>query len=351
MARAKVLRNRILSIAVSLALAFFLWLALAGQDTSTTEISVPLELTNLPSDLTIKTDLPTAVNFQVLANAAQLRFLTDRKLQIWIDASSAREGYNAFPVDPDALELPRGVQVRKVSPQVLEFEAVRTSDKVVPLRATVTGAVSQGFRVQALTLSPDEVTLRGPQELLKAIDELPTTPIALEGLTRDTQLVVTPSLADLDPSLMVDPREIRVSVKVEEQRVEATFPDLPIGLDLKNGGLGLSPILQPDRATISVAWPASRGRPVTAAEIRVRVFVDEERLRKEGTLTLPVVAVAPNGTTITGITPVNVVIRLNPEGRPTPAPASPVVPAPASPVAPAPASPVVPAPGEAPPKL
>jgi|GEM_PF-1874023 len=312
--RGRGVRTRILSIVVSLALSFFLWLALSGQDTSTTELSVPLELVNMPGNLAVKSELPTSVTFQVLANTAQLRFLSDRKLHVWINAASTREGYNAFPVDSNSLDLPRGVQVRRVSPPVIEFEAVKTANKTLPLKPTVSGTVNPAYRVKALIIEPDQVTVQGPKEILDSLTELSTNPIPLEGLTRDTNLTVTPALTpELDPSLIITPREIKVSISVEERTLEETFADLPVELDFKNGGGRADDLLvEPTRAEITLSWPASRARAVTAGDIRIRVFVDMERLRAEKSLSLPVVAVPPGGTTVTAISPVNVTVSLPP---------------------------------------
>lgn len=310
--REKVISTRVLSIVVSLALSFFLWLALSGQDTSTTELTVPLELANMPTDLAIKSELPTSVTFQILANTAQLRFLNDRKLHVWINASTAREGFNAFSVDPGSLELPRGVQVRRVTPQLIEFEAIKTSSKTVPLRPTVSGALNSAFRVRSMTLDPDRVTVQGPRELMENLTELATTPIPLEGLTKDVSLTVTPAVADLDPVLIVTPREIRAIVNVEERTVEETFTGLPIELDIKNADVGGDVNLSPKRADVTVSWPASRSRAVSGGDVRLRLLVDMDRLSSEKTQSLPLVAVSPSGTTVTGISPVNVTVVFKP---------------------------------------
>lgn len=311
----KAISARILSIVVSLALSFFLWLALSSQDTSTSELTVPLELANMPANLAVKgDDLPTSVTFQVMANTAQLRFLSDRKLHVWINAASAREGYNAFTIAPDSLDLPRGVQVRRVTPQLIEFEAVKTANQILPLKPTLSGKVNPAFRVRDLVIEPDRVTVEGPKEVLDGLTELATTPISLEGLTSSTTLTVTPAVGDLaDSGLVITPREIKVLINVEERTVEETFTALPVETDFKNGGgrpNGL--LLTPERVDITVSWPASRARAVTARDIRVRVSVDANKLRDERELLLPVVAVPPNGATVTAIKPANVTVKLPP---------------------------------------
>lgn len=315
--RNKALHNKILSILASLFLSFFLWLALAGQDTSMTELSVPLELANFPSDLAIRNEVPAAISFQVLANTAQLRFLADRKLHIWINAASAREGYNAFSVDADSLDLPRGVQVRKITPPVIELETVKTTNKVVSLKPDTTGMVHKDYRVRTLILEPDEVSIQGPQELLAELESLPTTPIQLNDLQKDTTLTVTPLLSDLPPGIIVVPREIKAAITLEERKLEEIFPDLPIEAVGRNGRLSNLKLV-PDKAEISVSWPLSRAKAITASDIRIQVTVDEDELKLIGSLVLPLVAVAPNGVAVTAIKPGSVTVLRREANTPPP---------------------------------
>ncbi|MDR0882865.1 MAG: hypothetical protein LBP55_10095 [Candidatus Adiutrix sp.] len=310
--RGKVLRNQIWSITISLALSFFLWLALAGHNTSTISLSLPLELTNLPETLARKSNVPEAITVQIQANAAQRRFLDDFQLSVKINVASAREGHNTFPVVPDLLALPRGVQIQDINPAVVEFEAVKIAHKIVPLEPRTYGHVQEGFRLKAVTTDPDMVNITGPLELLQPIHELATTQISLEGLSGTTTILVTPVLTDLDPSLDVTPREIKVTIEVVEQTLEHTFSNLPIGVEFK-GGVKHPALLNlyPDRAEIEVSWPISRTRPVTAADIQVRVpAVAEDKLLQSGQLTLPVTAVVPNGVTLISIKPPQVTVTL-----------------------------------------
>ena len=323
--RVKVLRNKILSIIVSLMLSFFLWLTLAGQDTSITDLTVPLELANLPGDLVIRTEVPTSVSFQLLTNTAQGRFLADRKLHVWLNVASARVGHNTFEVNEDSLELPRGVSVRKVTPQLIEFETVQTTDKVVPLKPNVIGRPNPAFLVRSMIMQPDEVTLKAPREILDTLDSIATAEIDISGLDKDTVFNVNPVQPVPPPVLNISPKDIKVMFNVEERRLEETFNDLPIEIDLKSG-LRVDPLLEisPGTADISVSWPASRSQGIRPSDLKVRVFVDDDKLKLEGILTPPVVAVAPSGVTVTAIKPVNVTVTR--KNGPEPAPAAPVLP-------------------------
>lgn len=311
MARGKILRNRILSMLVSLALSFCLWLALSGQDTSTVDIVVPLELTNLPSDLVIKSEVPNSVTFQVSANTAQIRFLADRKPHLWINVSTAHEGSgNVVSVPLDSLDLPRGVQVRKATPAVIEFETARLSQKTVPVKPSIVGNANPAYRIHSMIISPDEVVVQGPIEQLEPISFISTTPINIEGLSANATIVVFPSPADLDPSLTVSADEITAQFKVEERTIAETFRRIPIEFDLKNDSVARENIdISPAVAGISVSWPASRSLPVNADDIKAIIYIDGDKLKSAGRLEVPVVVAPPAGVTITAINPVNVSLK------------------------------------------
>jgi hypothetical protein len=297
---------------VSLALAFFLWLALAGRDTSIFDLTVPLELAGLPADLAIKTEVPASVTIQVMANTAQGRFLADRRLNMQLDVSTAKEGPNAFPFAEDALELPRGVQLNKIVPSMIEFEAVKLIDKMVPVKAATSGRLSAAYRLKAVTVEPDRVRLRGPAEMLGKITEAPTAPIALDGITQSQTMMVSLADGSLPAGLEIIPKELRVVVVLEDVLEKASFPGVPVTVDRASPADGSRVRVAPEKVKISVAWPVSKVRGVAPEDITAQVYVDEEKLRREGKLTLQIIVVPPEGVTVTAIEPPNAAVTYLP---------------------------------------
>ncbi len=307
------MRGKFASMVVALALSFLLWLSLAGQDTSTLDLTVPLELVNLPADLRINT-IPTSVIVQVSANTAQGRFLAERKPHLFINVSAAKIGRNTFPISADSLELPRGVQVRQVSPPVLEFTAIKITNKIVPLRYTVSGSVAPAFRVHSVVTEPDVVTVEGPQELLDQVESIPTTAIDLEGLTSDTQLTVAPDITSLDPKLLVSPNKIRIAIHLEEVLRTETFAALPIVPDVENLPEGWQIELTPPSANVAVSWPASQSKEISPEDLLVEVSIDADELFSDGSpgepLSLPVIVELPPNVTMTAVSPVTTTVTI-----------------------------------------
>jgi len=325
------MHGRISSLLVSMALAFCLWLSLAGLETSLVDFTVGLRLNSLPDNLVIKGEMPKSLNLRVRANAAQMRFLSDRALSLPLDLSQAREGYNSFPVHTDLLNLPRGVEIIDINPGVLEFEILKLSQKEVPVKPRVVGRPAPGFLVENLVLEPAAVTIQGPSDVLAQVDRLETAPLAVEGLTKDA--VFSIGLSPPEGSVtVVGAKEIQVKVSVLEISARAVFSDIPVEVETRsrdqNSSRLLGPfgrpddpgsaaegeasfIVQPPVISVTISWPSSRGRPVEAREVRARVVLGAEPLKAR--ITVPVEVVPPEGAAVVAISPALVGVSPAPE--------------------------------------
>ena len=326
------MRGRIYHLAISMALAFCLWLNLVGLDASFVDFTVGLYPHSLPDHLSLKGETPKAVTIRVRANAAQARFLSDGKLGLPLDLSQAREGYNIFPVLLEPLNLPRGVEIYEVNPETIEFEALSLPRKEVPVQPKVVGRPAPGFRLKGLVLEPAAVTIQGPPETLARVYRIETTPLIVDGLTRDAVLVVNAVLPEGTVTI-VGSNEIQASVNIsEEDRLQAVYADIPVEMEILSdqdqGSRGkaspamidpASLIIRPARVSVTISWPSSLGRPVED-EVRAQVMVNGEQLRAERRITALVTAVPPGGAEVTDISPETVEISYAPPADEAPKP-------------------------------
>jgi len=210
------MRGRLYSLVVSMALAFCLWLNLVGLDASLLDLAVGLDPHSLPDNLLVKGEMPKEVTLKVRANAARARFLAEHKLTLPLDLSRAQEGYNVFPVLLDPLQLPRGVQVSGINPETIEFEALALAQKQVTIKPSLAGRPAPDFHLEGLTLEPSAVTIQGPPEILAQVEQLETTPLAVDGLTDDA--VFTVNLVPPEGFVaIVGSKEIQVTVGISRE--------------------------------------------------------------------------------------------------------------------------------------
>lgn len=314
-------RTNIWYIVVSLTLSFFLWLALAGHNMNTMELSVSLELDQIPVGFALGSELPFSVEVQLLANTAQMRILDDQKFHLKLNAATTIEGHNTLVLDTDSLDLPRGVLVRQIIPSTISFTLIKFTDQLMPLTPILLGQPDPSFRVKSVTLDPPQVTLKGPHELLQTITTLSTKPLNISGLKASVTRLVAPDLtAWKGQGIESRPNEIQAIIQIGERQNVESFTDLPLVLDFKNGA-HIKPgdiTIIPDKVAVEVSWPASRLEAVNPQGIQPRVQVDVEKLKKNLSLTPPVVVVTPQGVKLTAVNPVYVEVRYTPPESPTP---------------------------------
>src|SRR5262245_41141524 len=81
---------------LSIVIAAVLWFAIAGQEVVERSLRVPLEYTNMPTQLETSGDTPTVVDVRVRGSSAALSRLSPGELVAILDVRSARPGRRLF---------------------------------------------------------------------------------------------------------------------------------------------------------------------------------------------------------------------------------------------------------------
>src|ERR671934_2881481 len=104
---------------VSLGLAVLLWMAVAGEETVERGLRVPLELQQVPAGLELTGDVPTAVDVRVRGASGALSRVAAGEVVAVLDLRSARAGQRLFPLTPDQVRAPFGVEIVQVTPSAI----------------------------------------------------------------------------------------------------------------------------------------------------------------------------------------------------------------------------------------
>ena len=81
-----------------------------------------------------------------------------------IDLAGAGEGERIVHLTPQAIRVPFGVEVVKVTPSIVTLNFERTLQRTVPVRPRLLGRPAAGYEVAEVTSDPAEVAHRGAQE-------------------------------------------------------------------------------------------------------------------------------------------------------------------------------------------
>lgn len=257
---------------VSVAMATLLWVVVSGEVTVEREIRAPLEFTNIPADLEIVGEPPTAVSVRIRGSSGVLTRVTAADLSTIVDVRGARPGQRLFQLAQTSVRAPFGVDVVEVTPATVAVAFESSGSRMLPVTPTVAGRPADGFVVRSVTANPPMVEVTGPVGILATLTSATTEPISVAGAqSTRTELVVvglpgsrarvrTPALVQATAVVERAPVEWTVSVPVRvtgtRRAVEVTPPTVALHVRGRNG----APVTDPARfgATVDASDQASR---------------------------------------------------------------------------------------------
>jgi YbbR domain-containing protein len=180
--------NRLGTVILSLLLAFTVWIAATLQTDPFGPlelIGVPISLLNQPEGTVIfnPSQVSDEANVQVRARQSVLADLRVSEFAATMDLSSAQLGQpNAIPVVVSTTNELIRIQEIEPSTQFVHLEALRTLSS--PISIEVEGQVATGYLATRPSLTPDQVTLEGPEPLLAEVTAV-TGAVSVEGAKSD----------------------------------------------------------------------------------------------------------------------------------------------------------------------
>lgn len=167
--------------AVSLLLSLILWVTILGYRREETKKNVRLE-PQLPPGMMIVNKIPAYIQFTLSGPRVMLEAAEKRIQPIRLDLTHTRQSTNGFTVTEDLLgELPPGVRVTYISPPQVLIRLEEVVEKYIPVKATLTGKLAEGFEVAMVKAMPSKVAVSGPKGLLDSLEFVGTQALNIEG--------------------------------------------------------------------------------------------------------------------------------------------------------------------------
>lgn len=286
---------------VSIALAALLWVAVAGEQTVERSLRIPLEFTNLPSQLEVVGDAPPVVDVRVRGSSGALNRIAAGELVAVLDLRSARAGQRLFHLDGEDVRTPFGVNVVQVNPSTVSMMFEPSGTKVVPVVPTVEGDPANGFVVGTVTAEPSTVEVLGPVSVLARTTQAITEPVAVSGATAPLTEMVNIGVADTAVRLRT-PQTARVAVVVAPAPVEWSIGDIPVKTRNASGRVQVVP-------SQVTAWVRGPHEAMTSDRAAFEASVDVAGL-KTGEFQLPVTLVSPERIGVIRLEPSEVKVRI-----------------------------------------
>ena len=198
---------------VSLVLATLLWLVVSGEQTVERALRVPLEFTNLPSQLEFVGEPLTTVDVRVRGSSGTLSRIAAGELSAVLDVRTARAGDRLFHLTAEDVRAPFGVEVVQVTPTSVSLKFEESVSKTVVVSARIEGEPASGFTVDGVTVEPSSIAIVGPASALDDLTEAITEPISVAGASRPVVEEVTIGVASPVVRLR-QPQNARVTVSI-----------------------------------------------------------------------------------------------------------------------------------------
>src|SRR5258708_2543851 len=184
---------------LSLGLALLLWMVVAGEETVERGLRVPLELQQMPAGIEVLGDIPTTVDVRVRGVSGALSRVGTGDVVAVLDLRSARSGRRLFPLTPEQVRVPFGVEVVQVTPSAVAMAFEPSATREVPILPSVDGRPAPGYVVGQMSAEPKTVEVIGPESAVERATEVLTEPVPVSGARAAVRQAVTIGL--LDPSL------------------------------------------------------------------------------------------------------------------------------------------------------
>ena len=221
---------------LSLGLALMLWMVVSGEETVERGLRVPLELTQVPAGIELLGDVPATVDVRVRGASGTLSRVGTGDVVAVLDLHTAQSGRRLFPLTPDQVRVPFGVEIVQVTPSAVTMAFEPSALREVPIVPAVEGRPAPGFLVGPLVAEPRVVEVIGPDSAVRRATEVVTEPVSVEGAK--APIKQTAVLGLLDPALRLkSARSATVTVQILPAPLERTLRNQPV--HLKNLGTGL----------------------------------------------------------------------------------------------------------------
>jgi len=286
---------------VSIALAALLWVAVSGEQTVERSLRIPLEFTNLPSQLEVVGDAANVVDVRVRGSSGALNRIAAGELVAVLDLRSARAGQRLFHLDGADVRTPFGVDVVQVNPSTVSMNFEPSGSKVVPVVPSLDGEPSDGFVVGTVTAEPPTVEVLGPVSVLSRLTQAITEPVTVKGASAPVTEIVNIGVADASVRLR-QPQTARVAVTVAPAPVEWSVGDIAVKPHNVRGRVQVTP-------TRITAWVRGPREAMTSDSTMFDASVELEGLQT-GEYQLPVTIVAPARVGVVRLEPSEVKVRV-----------------------------------------
>lgn len=195
-----------LGLVVAISVAIIMWYSVSIRDRIEAQVEVSINYYDIPPNLVVTNGLVSKITVRIKGPEALLRSMPRERLTEAISLASIKKGVTIVPLPSEIISPAlRAFEIIDIQPPRIVITADTVMERSVPVRTIVDSPLRGGaLTVENVSVSPATVILRGPEEVVSAISNVPLTipldPKAAGTTVQQTMPLDTPSLVTSSPS-------------------------------------------------------------------------------------------------------------------------------------------------------
>jgi len=265
---------------LALLITLILWTFSISRTLETRDYTVRLNIATSPDYIIVSEPLE---NIQVRVQGSVFDFagINEKELVVRIDIPSRKPGKFTRFLDAKMLPFGEKIKVEKILPAEIVVRTAKKTERTVNIDPWLDGQPPVGWKITGYEVSPEKVTVTGPEQEISEIDSVTTEKIVLGTLKGSVEKeldIVVPSTH----ISTVETKKAKVSIKLVRDIKTRNYDNVPIKLDSLE-----TAVITP--AVISVTIKAPRDVLDKLTTEGFSVFINDEpqkRQFKTGTIYL-----------------------------------------------------------------
>jgi YbbR domain-containing protein len=268
-------KQKVFAFTFAMLFSLALWFIVnMGRDYNMT-MMLPIEITNLPDDIALSTEVPDNAAVSVSGEGWSLFNLYINPPQVVLNVEAQQ--VNMFEQVRQQISSISDLSVMQVDPMFIEIETEMRVSKRVPVQSRVNISTENQFGVLGTPeITPDSVNITGPASRIEAVDAWNTAESTVEDVNSDLDLTV--DLEAPGPGITINPTSVSLRADVAE------FTEAEVRIPVRSRGLpsGRAVTFSPSSILVRYDVPLEHYNDVQSIRPFV-AFVDFERLQQDTT--------------------------------------------------------------------
>ena len=162
-------------------LAVFSWHLVSGREKVDTWIQMPVEMVNTPQGYVVRQGMVNRIEVRVRGPRPMVRGIDMKNAFYPLNLQNLKSGLNVLDFEPRNIPMSRAIEVVEIAPPRVELLVDRLITKVVPVLEDIQFQLHEDFELKSMVLTPDKVTLRGPQAIVEPMEVISLQTVKVEG--------------------------------------------------------------------------------------------------------------------------------------------------------------------------